>query len=154
MTWLSGASGNCICAMAPTSKPRRRILMLAARSLWPITLGMAMRWGPRLSATRTCQPRRTWLPAGGSWDRIFPSGDRGAVVLPFYIQFQSALFSDHTGRSRALSHQIGHGDFVAVDGQAHGSERGDQRHDQQDQRQQDQAEEGFHLSEIIVAAVG
>ena len=38
-TWPSGASGNCICAMAPTSRPRRRMLMLATRSLWPMTIG-------------------------------------------------------------------------------------------------------------------
>src|SRR6266851_5301990 len=73
----SGASGNRICAIAPTSKPRRRMLMLAMRWLWPITLGISTRCGPRLSATRTCQPRRTWLPARGTWERIFPSGTMG-----------------------------------------------------------------------------
>ncbi len=90
-------------------------------------------------------PALTHLASGGrELGEDLSFWDRGAVVLTFYIQFQSFLLSDHTGCSRALAHQIGDGDFVAVDGQSHGGERGDQRHHQQDQRQQDQSEERLH----------
>ena len=48
--------------MLPSSSPRRRMLISAARSLPPTRSGMTTRCGPMLSATRTRQPRRTCSP--------------------------------------------------------------------------------------------
>src|SRR5262249_48937311 len=60
-------------ATVPTSSPRRRMFISAARWLSPKTLGICTRCGPRLAATRISQPRRTRVPGSGTWDRIFPS---------------------------------------------------------------------------------
>ncbi len=90
-------------------------------------------------------------PGGRELGKDVSLWHRGAVVLAFNIHFQSALFSDHPGRGRTFTHQVRDGDFMAVDSQAHGSKRRDEGHDQQDQRQQNQAEEGLHLVEIIAS---
>ena len=74
----------------------------------------------------------------------FPFRHRGAVILPLDVQFQSTLFGDYASHRWTLSHQIRHCDLVAMNGQAHRSERRDQCHDEQDQRQQEQSEKGFH----------
>ena len=73
-TWSGGGPRISIRATEPTSNPRRRILICAARGLSPSTLGISTRCGPRLSATRICQPRRTRVPGAGSCERILPSG--------------------------------------------------------------------------------
>jgi len=61
-------------AIAPISRPRRRMFISAERSLSPVRSGMLTRCGPMLSATRTRQPRRTISPATGTCDTICPAG--------------------------------------------------------------------------------
>jgi hypothetical protein len=61
-------------ALELSSSPRCAMLIVAARSLSPTTCGIVTRCGPRLNASRTSQPRRTWVPAAGTCDRIRPSG--------------------------------------------------------------------------------
>ncbi len=148
MTWLSGGVGRlhlCDGAYIQTAAPDIDVggaLGLAddigdGDALRAKTLGHAY------------LPALTHLASGGrKLGEDLSFRDRGAVVLAFYIQFQSFLLSDHTGCGRALAYQVGDGDFVAVDGQAHGGERGDQRHHQQDQRQQDQSEERLHQGRL------
>src|SRR5215469_12162984 len=55
-----------ILAVDPKFNPRWAILMAAARSLCPTITGISTRCGPRLSAKRTSQPRRTTVPAAGT----------------------------------------------------------------------------------------
>src|SRR5580700_6009929 len=73
-TWSASVPGNCISAVEATSSPRRWIFHSAARSLCLVTSGITTRCGPRLRATRTCHPRRTFVPGGGIWVMILPSG--------------------------------------------------------------------------------
>jgi hypothetical protein len=61
-------------AIEATSSPRRRIFNSAACSLCPVTSGIVTRVFPKLCATRTCHPRRTFVPGSGSCDMILPSG--------------------------------------------------------------------------------
>src|ERR1700730_9252148 len=61
-------------AMVPSSRPRRRMVMVAGRSAWPTRLGMETCWGPRLWVTRTAQARRTVVPDSGDWAMMVPTG--------------------------------------------------------------------------------
>ncbi len=96
-TWPSGASGNRICAIAPTSKPRRRILILATRSLWPDHVGNfnALRAQTFGNANLPAPPHLASCGRELREDLSFRHG--GTVVLPFDIDFQSTLFRDHPG---------------------------------------------------------
>ena len=84
--------------------------------------------------------------ASGGWElrQDFSFRNGGAVVLAFDVQFQAVLLCDHAGCRGTFPYQVGYGDFVAMDGQAHGGERGNQGHHQQEQRQQDKPEKRLH----------
>ncbi len=64
MTMPGGPSEGMV-ATAPISRPRRRTLMVAVRSVWPMRLGVATCWAPRASVMRTAHWRRTVVPGVG-----------------------------------------------------------------------------------------
>ena len=97
-----GSPGAGMWAMAPSSRPRRRMLMVAVRSVWPMRSGMATCWAPRLSVTRTTHSRRTVAPGAGDWARMWPGGDVGGVeaVLDVEAEAEGAGFLLASARER------------------------------------------------------
>src|ERR1700679_1866588 len=74
---MPDSPGEGMWEMTPSSRPRRRTLMEAARSVWPMTLGIATCWGPRLSVMRTAHSRRTEERGTGDWASTWPGGMLG-----------------------------------------------------------------------------